>query len=328
MAAWKSRRREEGQVFPVLLVLFTALLAGGFMLLQVGRGAAMRAEGVTAADAAALAGAQNIRDQLEGLIMTGGFADPGLVDLGEAESAAASYAEKNGGRLVDFDTIGYDVVVTVETQDALEGESARDLDVEGLRANATARAHIEATWHVGPHPGLALGNGGLTGREIKQLEEQTGMELHPRSSLRVNGDNCATDNADVVHLHPAMKAAIVRAEAEIGPLAITEGYRTYECQANVPAANPGGMKAPPGRSMHNLGMAIDVSPSGPLAAATAADPRIGLCQPFPSGDPVHFALAQSVECGGATGPLGPGGAFGRGGIGSFVTYEVYLVDED
>ena len=32
MRVLKGRRGEEGQVFPVLLVLFTALLAGGFML--------------------------------------------------------------------------------------------------------------------------------------------------------------------------------------------------------------------------------------------------------------------------------------------------------
>jgi hypothetical protein len=118
-----------------------------------------------------------------------------------------------------------------------------------------------------------------------------------------------------------MKIAILLAEDLLGsPLVLNDAYRTYACQAHLFATVTGPV-APPGQSMHNYGMAIDVGNYGALAAVAA---RVGLCQPLPSNDAVHFSLASGPECGGVAGTLGPGG----GSAASFVTYEVRLVGED
>lgn len=58
---------------PVLLLLFTALLAGGAILFQVGRASGLSASAQTGADAAALAAAKNMRIQLMTMAANGVF---------------------------------------------------------------------------------------------------------------------------------------------------------------------------------------------------------------------------------------------------------------
>src|SRR5688500_10802889 len=57
--------REDGQILPGLVVLLLAILALGVMGFQIGKAAILRSQAQTAADAAALAGAREIKRQLQ-----------------------------------------------------------------------------------------------------------------------------------------------------------------------------------------------------------------------------------------------------------------------
>jgi hypothetical protein len=100
----------------------------------------------------------------------------------------------------------------------------------------------------------------------------------------------------VAALAPPMRDA-VRAldEAMGGQLRITSGYRSAAYQAELCGRLPGPC-APPGRSLHQRGTAIDVGNWPAAAAALAANPHIPLCQPLPRADAVHFSLAGAGEC--------------------------------
>ncbi|MFI9615649.1 pilus assembly protein TadG-related protein [Streptomyces sp. NPDC052023] len=60
------RSRDAGQAFPIYITVVAGLLFLAFAYLAVGQAAATRSEAQTAADAAALAAAQNLREQLAG----------------------------------------------------------------------------------------------------------------------------------------------------------------------------------------------------------------------------------------------------------------------
>ena len=58
-------RGEDGQIIPPLLVILLLCLLFGFMMLQVGLAADYKSRSQTAADAAALAGADALARRLE-----------------------------------------------------------------------------------------------------------------------------------------------------------------------------------------------------------------------------------------------------------------------
>ncbi|HVF75992.1 MAG TPA: M15 family metallopeptidase [Acidimicrobiales bacterium] len=92
-------------------------------------------------------------------------------------------------------------------------------------------------------------------------------------------------------LAPALRAALARAEQLLGrPIPITSGRRSTAEQAALWAnrfRNPFPV-APPGRSKHELGLAVDV-PSAFLPTLVPVARQAGLCRPYPD-DPVHFEL--------------------------------------
>ncbi len=93
-------------------------------------------------------------------------------------------------------------------------------------------------------------------------------------------------------LAPAMQAALARAEALLGErVPITSGYRSPVEQAALyarRAENPYPV-APPGSSMHERGLAIDV-PAGFVPRLLSVAAASGLCQPYPTSDPIHFEV--------------------------------------
>lgn len=95
-------------------------------------------------------------------------------------------------------------------------------------------------------------------------------------------------------LAPAMRAALARAEQLLGrPVPITSGWRSSEAQAALyanRATNPYPV-APPGSSMHERGLAIDV-PAGFVPRLLEVAARAGLCQPYPGDDPIHFEVCR------------------------------------
>jgi hypothetical protein len=95
-------------------------------------------------------------------------------------------------------------------------------------------------------------------------------------------------------LAPAMRAALARAEQLLGqPVPITSGYRSTEKQAALYAnrANNPYPVAPPGSSMHERGLAIDV-PAAFVPRLLEVAPRAGLCHPHPVDDPIHFEVCR------------------------------------
>jgi hypothetical protein len=95
-------------------------------------------------------------------------------------------------------------------------------------------------------------------------------------------------------LAPAMRAALARAEQLLGrAVPIASGFRSTEAQAALyaeRASNPYPV-APPGSSMHERGLAIDV-PADFVATLLAVAPKAGLCQPYPADDPIHFEVCR------------------------------------
>jgi len=93
-------------------------------------------------------------------------------------------------------------------------------------------------------------------------------------------------------LAPALRAALDRAARLLGrPVPITSGFRSGAEQAALFARRavlPYPV-APPGRSMHERGLAVDV-PTAFLPTLLPVAHAAGLCRPYPRTDPVHFEL--------------------------------------
>lgn len=100
----------------------------------------------------------------------------------------------------------------------------------------------------------------------------------------------ADPNARRSELAPALRAALARAEQLVGePIPITSGFRSPDDQRRLwldRATNPYPV-APPGTSMHERGLAVDV-PRHLAERVAAVAARAGLCRPYPATDPVHF----------------------------------------
>lgn len=96
-------------------------------------------------------------------------------------------------------------------------------------------------------------------------------------------------------LAPGMLAALRRADDLLGiTVPVTSGYRSFAHQQRLwerRHTNPYPV-APPGRSRHQSGLAVDV-PRAFVPRLLTVAAAAGLCRPLPVSDPVHFEL-----CGG------------------------------
>jgi hypothetical protein len=332
-----STRGESGQILPLLAVAMVAILAAGWLLFQVGAAATLKTEGQTAADAAALAGANEVKLQIE---LAGPEGLPAAqLDVLAVCARAEEYASRNGADLepppdgcqVDL----FDVRVRVRTRKGLDHDAAK-VGRENAKAEAKARAHVQGVYGGLGVPGFGgvpgIGGGGPTGGpscmsegDIKRVEDAAGVTVGPNSALRTYCGN-GNGGVSVSGLVLAMQVAIAKAEKLLGhPLALNSGYRTVAYQAQL-CQRVSGPCAPPGSSMHNFGMAIDVANPGELVPIAG---KIGLCQPLPGNDAVHFSLASDRECGGVAGALGAGQAYGGpGGFAAFLGLSVRLVKWD
>lgn len=114
-------------------------------------------------------------------------------------------------------------------------------------------------------------------------------------------------------LAPETLAALQRADRLLGargmpsPIPVVSGLRTTAEQQALWARrflNPYPV-APPGTSAHEKGLAVDI-PRGWVPMVVSVSQEAGLCQPYPSRDPVHFGPVGSYECGGRSRGVGPG----------------------
>ena len=154
------RQGERGQILPGLLVVMLALLAVGVLMFQVGKAAVLRSGAQTAADAAALAGAREIKRQLMVQWATTGTTNIGAISRPLVIAQMAAYAKKNDATLLPVgpgDINGVDVKARVTTDEKL-GDGAKDIGEADAKGEAKARARIEMTLapglgSIGPMPG-------------------------------------------------------------------------------------------------------------------------------------------------------------------------------
>ena len=177
------RSGERGQILPGLLVVLLAVLALGMLLFQVGKAAVLRSDAQTAADAAALAGANEIKRQLMAQWATAGTTDINLIDQALVRVRMRDYAKRNGATLLESSVViqGVDVKAAVTTDEDV-GAGAKDLDREDAKGEARARARIEisATPGIGGSIGPLPGGGGggavpkISDKEWKEIKEKLG----------------------------------------------------------------------------------------------------------------------------------------------------------
>jgi hypothetical protein len=147
----------------------------------------------------------------------------------------------------------------VEFHDLDGGEVVVEVRLEGVSAHARARSFETAA----PAPG-----GGSAG----------GSGIGERAGLA-----------------STMVAALASADRLLGrPVPVVSGYRSPAQQQALwerRASNPYPV-ARPGRSLHERGLAIDV-PRGFIDDLLSVAGQVGLCQPLPRTDPVHFVVCGS-----------------------------------
>lgn len=106
------------------------------------------------------------------------------------------------------------------------------------------------------------------------------------------GPGAGTGTGERAGLAPAMLAALSVADARLGrAVPIASGFRSRAQQEALwerRAGNPYPV-APPGSSLHERGLAVDV-PRGFVDDLLAVAGEAGLCQPLPESDPVHFVV--------------------------------------
>jgi Putative Flp pilus-assembly TadE/G-like len=175
------RDGQRGQILPGLLVVMLALLAVGVLMFQVGKAAVLRSGAQTAADAAALAGAEEIKRQLMAQWATTGTTQLPVNEL-LVRAQMRRYAAKNDATLIESSVViqGVDVKASVTTEGEV-GEGAKEVGKEDAKGEARARARIElmpglgAGGSIGPVP---RGGSGpvprVGGKEWKALGERIG----------------------------------------------------------------------------------------------------------------------------------------------------------
>lgn len=308
---------ERGQMVAGLVLVFGALLGSGLLLMLIGKGSVLRQEAVTAADSAALAAADELRDQLEAHLASTAFEEPVVLDYGAARRAAQEYAGRNGAELVEFQGRALEVSVTTATVETvgsaelpdLGGRRVPDVRAGTVSGTASARAIVEREGDAPPQAVTLTAAG-----PSAAADSPAGLSpVPPFSALLFYDGDGSTSTPSVSGLQPEMREEIVKVEVAMGRrLMLNSAYRSPAGQARVCAQvrgrNPSALCAPPGRSLHQAGLAIDVADPAFVLAALREDPSIALCQPFPARDAVHFSHTSGRECGGARGPGSGGGA--------------------
>jgi hypothetical protein len=171
------------------------------------------------------------------------------------------------------------------------------------RAEASAQADAAALAGAGGGERAARQVAGRNGGAIVTYESagpdvrvrvRVGRASASARARRAGGPEAGTDNGSGASgdLAPAMRAALSRAEQLLGrPVPITSGYRSPTHQADLWAHRAGNPYpvAPPGASMHERGLAIDV-PAGFVDTLLGVAADAGLCHPYPERDPIHFEV--------------------------------------
>jgi hypothetical protein len=153
----QSLRGEDGQIIPPLLVVLLLCMLFGFMMLQVGLAADYKSRSQTAADAAALAGAVEVKREIIAAYATDHQLQPEEINMALVCAQAALYAARNRATITACDHDQYDIKVEVVGNDQLQkiGDTEK---LDGDHAKAKARA---TPWSFSGGGILGAGGGGL-----------------------------------------------------------------------------------------------------------------------------------------------------------------------
>ncbi len=165
--------------------------------------------------------------------------------------------------------------------------------VERARAQAGADAvALSEAALPGSGRAIAVDNGVL----VESMTGTGAVEVVARS-----GSSTAIARAEASRpmwegLASSVRDALARAEAQLGiELIVVSGYRSPADQARLWASRDTSPYpvAPPGTSLHEQGLAVDVALNQAVRLAQIAH-LSGLCQPLPLLDPVHFILCRTT----------------------------------
>lgn len=170
------------------------------------------------------------------------------------------------------------------------------------RAQASAGADAAALAGAGGDEAaaraLARRNGGIVvsyeaaGDDVRVRVRVGAASASARARRSASSSATATSGSGA--LAPAMRAALARAAQLLGaPVPVVSGYRSPARQAELWAhrgSNPYPV-APPGTSMHERGLAVDV-PADFVDRLLAVAADAGLCHPYPEADPIHFEVCR------------------------------------
>jgi hypothetical protein len=139
----------------MLLVVLLLCLALGLMMLQVGLAADYKSRAQTAADAAALAGAIEVKREIIAAWAMDHQLEPEEINMALVCAQAAIYAERNRAHITSCRHEEYDILVDVVGRDDLDNVRGTE-EVDGDTAQAKARA---TPWGFGGG-GFGFGGGG------------------------------------------------------------------------------------------------------------------------------------------------------------------------
>jgi hypothetical protein len=177
------------------------------------------------------------------------------------------------------------VVAQVAAASIERGHAQMAADAAALAGAAEGRPTAEA---------LAEANGAeLSGYVERGVAVEVDVRFR-RASARATAEAVTTTPApgggDRHGLAPAVAAALARADALLGrSVPVVSGYRSpaeQEALWQRRHQNPYPV-APPGTSLHEVGLAVDVPTTFVSTLLTVAT-QAGLCQPLPETDPIHF----------------------------------------
>ncbi|GAA3360284.1 pilus assembly protein TadG-related protein [Streptomyces antimycoticus] len=209
MKARRDLGSDAGQAFPIYITAVAGLLFLALALFAVGQAGATRNGGQTAADAAALAAAQDYRDQLRKgfleAIANGSVWDDLLngrgIGTGDACERAQWFAQQNGADLTGLGCVpGYlptSFTVTVRTQKPV-GKTVIP-GTETKHATATAKAVVTPRCTAEPPapptkgPDDGQGGGGDGGKGDGDDGKDDGKDDKPPIDLRCDGLDLTID---------------------------------------------------------------------------------------------------------------------------------------
>lgn len=173
-------RRDRGQAFPIYIVMVAGLLFVAFAFFAVGQASATRNGAQGAADAAALAGAQDARDGLGPLFLVAlqnNTLDEFLRDYRYGDfpcSRAKRLADENRADIVDdyprkrgcswdYGYLQDKFTAHIKTRYTVGSSVIPGTGKEHVTADATAVIEFRCTWKAKDPPSTGLGSGGDEG---------------------------------------------------------------------------------------------------------------------------------------------------------------------